>query len=295
MGIPVCVVAAGLLGIVLLAVGSPEGGRLTRRAWARLFVLGATGVSLLPGCRASRAGPPQDRGDTDAPPDAPPDPPFTPDPVTDPGPPIERWARLGRVWRALNALSRSERYGKKTQEELAKVKAEMVQGLDALPAWAELRVMFEERAEYVDFEIGMREAVASGITCYEMVFDIAQVIEPDVAEQVNELRKLVDEGKLSQGTAEKAAEALAVQAEVLRKAGGLVDLPGEERYEIETKLWEDYREGRIEAGPGAELAGKRLTELTVEELGLLAGAPQENEGMTFEDKEPDTPQEDAEQ
>lgn len=288
MSAPTCAVAAILLGIVLLAVGSSEGGRLTRRAWARLFIVGATGLALLPGCRAGQGAPVPQSGGTDAPPDDPPDPVSTPGPVSDPGSPIERWARLGRVWRALNALSRSERYGRKTQEELARAKAEMVQGLDALPAWPELRVMLEERAEYVEFEIGMREAVAHGITCYEMMFDIGQVIEPDVAKQVNELRKLVDEGKLSQGTAEKAAEALATQAEVLRKAGSLEGLPGEERYETEMKLWEDYREGRIEASAGAQLAGKRLAELTVDDLGLLAGEPEENEGMTLEAEKPDT-------
>jgi len=269
------VVATILAGIALLAAASPEGERLTRRAWTRLFILGATGLSLLPGCLVSR-GPAADDDGTE-----------TGDKAED-DPLLARWAKLGRVWRALNALSRSKRYGKRTQEELAKVKAEMVQGLDALPAWPELRVMFEERAGYVEFEIGMREAVADGITCYEMVFDMGQVVEPDVARQVNELRKLVDQGKLSQGAAEKAAKALAVQAEVLRKAGALEGLPGGERYEIETKLWQDYREGRIEAGPGAGLAGKRLAELTVEKLGWLAGPPQENEGTddTTEATEP---------
>ncbi len=51
--------SAVLLGIIVPAVGSSKAERLTRRAWTRLFILGATGLTILPGCGGG--DPPPDR------------------------------------------------------------------------------------------------------------------------------------------------------------------------------------------------------------------------------------------
>ncbi len=43
------------------------------------------------------------------------------------------------------------------------------------------------------------------------------------------------------------------------------------------------KDGELEAGAAAELAGKRLVEMTLDDIGHLAGPPQSNEGLAKRD------------
>jgi hypothetical protein len=64
-----------------------------------------------------------------------------------------------------------------------------------------------------------------------------------------------------------------------------------EYWEAWQALWEQYEADEIAPSPAAQLAGKRLVELTVDDLGLLAGRVQENEGLALQDRESATEEE----
>ncbi len=218
---------------------------ITRRACLRLAVLAATGLSLVPGLRAS--------GST----------------------PLDKWSRLGHVWREMSAHAKGQRgrvgLGKPAFDKL---KTEMTAALDALPASPALRVVFEERWAHID-----RTQYAMA-TCYKMVAGGPPPARSAVEEQVKELEQLTAEGRLTKEAAAKAAGVLAVQAEYLvrvRAAERAAD--GEQLWEAWGKLLDDYRANRIKPGEPASLAGKRLAEMTVSRLGWLAGPPKEDEGI----------------
>ncbi|MBM3499341.1 MAG: hypothetical protein FJX74_11800, partial [Armatimonadetes bacterium] len=178
-----------------------QGVSFSRRAWARLAVFGAVGLSFLPGCRRK-----SDEGVVTC---------YVPV-VTKGGEGgegggslVSRWAELGRIWRELSKHNSDP--GQDREKRLAEfeaLRADMEAALDALPAWPELRLMFEERAGHID---RLRYSTA---LCYApMPMDTPQ---PRVAveEQVAALEKLVQEGKLTKPAAAKAAAVLARQAEL---------------------------------------------------------------------------------
>ncbi len=253
MSVPTCVVIAGLLGIVLLAVGSSEGERLTRRAWARLSILGATGLSLLPGCLLHGEAADGDAGAGGA----------------AQNPLLARWARLGRIWRELTAHYKGERGDHQTgKAALDKLKTEMTEALEALPAWPELSAVFEQRWWHID------RSRYSMATCYRMRPGGISAARRKVEEQVEALQQLVVEGKLTEKAALKASGVLAVQAEYMARTQEAEQAAqGGAGWEEERKLWEQYNDGKIEAGAEAHWAGKRLVELTVDKVGWLAGPP----------------------
>jgi hypothetical protein len=262
-------VACSLVGLVavLLAVGTPNGERLTRRAWTRLAILGAAGLSLMPGCLTGTqrdGGAVADEGGTE------------------PGgkrSARERWARLGRIWRELTAHYKGDRGDHQTgKAAFDDLKTEMAEALDALPAWLELRAVFEERWAHID---NSRYPLAS---CYMMMLGGMLAARRTVEDQVDTLQQLIQEGKLTEEAALKASGVLAVQAEYMARdaeAGAIEDK--EARWDAEVKVRDEYDAGKIEAGPQAELAGKRLAELTVDNLGWLVGVVRENEGTPADD------------
>jgi polyhydroxyalkanoate synthesis regulator phasin len=264
-----CSLAA--LAAVLLALATPDGERLTRRAALRLVIWGASGLSLLPGCLLRSR---QAQGGTTVTCYAPPPPPPDPDQPTSL---LGKWARLGRIWREMSVHLRGKAYDPEGEAEFNELKTAMGEALDALPASPELREVFEQRWAHI------HRAHYVPATCYEMMMGGAPPARDAVEEQVKELEELVAEGKLTRETARKAAEALGVQAEYymrLRKIEAqTTDDESQKQWELRTKLWEQYEADEIVPGVPAELAGKRLAELTADALGLLAGDPQENEGM----------------
>ena len=229
-----------------------------RRAHLRLLILAAAGLSLWPGC-LSRDGGLQNAGGSEEP---------DGDDDTPAGPLLEKWARLGRVWRELTAHHKGER-GDHTTGKAAfdKLKAEMTKALDALPAWPELRAVFDERWAHID------RSRYSMATCYKMLPGGIPAARDKVEEQVVTLQQFVDTGKLTEEAALKAAGVLAAQAEYMARNQEAEQREEEAGWEAVRKLWEEYNEGKIEAGTEAHRAGKRLTELTVEKVGWLAGPP----------------------
>ena len=102
---------------------------LSRRAFARLTIMGAVGLSLLPGCGKQRAG----------------------------------WSELGAVWREINERARSPK-GIKSFDRL---EDRMDAALDAVYASPELRDAFDGRYVYVRGR--QRLPSLSLTTCYKMV------------------------------------------------------------------------------------------------------------------------------
>ena len=219
---------------------------LSRRAFARLVVTGAAGLSLLPFRRASAAGVPL----------------------------LKRWARLGRIWREMSAHWRNERGEREeAQKAFDELKDEMAEALDALPASPELRTLFEQRHFHI------RRSRYFMATCYRMApaGNLSQRSRGEIEKQVQELEALAADGTLSKETMQKAAEAMAAPTEYLTQSRKLYA-------ENEERPWKDiqalalsFQKGELEAGQEATLAAERGAELSTDRLGELAGKPDEGE------------------
>jgi hypothetical protein len=246
------------------AGGADDDPPLSRRTCLRLIVLGATGLSVMPGCFRRRGATVMCYKPTTADADE--------NPRDDSL--LGRWARLGDVWREMTRHRKTpEEPFEKGKAAFDKLRQEMDTALDALPAWPELRAVYEQRWEHI------ARSNYSMVSCYEMVMGGMPAARDEVEKQVQELGKLVEEGKLSKEAASKAAAVLAIQAEYMARyqaAQGLGD--PEERNHGVGLATRDYDEDKVLPGYGAELAGKRLVELTVDDVGYLAGPPQEDEG-----------------
>ncbi|MBM3472475.1 MAG: hypothetical protein FJX75_04280 [Armatimonadetes bacterium] len=236
---------------------------LTRKGWLRMALWGAAGLSLLPasllGCK--RKVPPPT---CYAPP--PPDPKsvtlgMNAKPVEGDGV-LARWAELGRIWRELSAHSRGKYEGKEGEKKLKALEAEMAKALTALPAWTELRRLFEERAAHV-----YREHYFLA-TCYRMAPWNPMQAQGDVEKQMTALQKLIEEGTLTKEAAEKAAQAVAADAEYLTQLRAMYDGGEAARAKFEP-VHEAYQAGKLKPGEGAERAGRHVVELEVDKPGLL--------------------------
>lgn len=268
-------VALGLLA--LFAAAGRESGNggahfVTRRAFARLTLWGAVGLSFLPGCRRSTSV--DGQGPSGAEPD------YTAG--SDPGL-LAKWAELGRLWRELNSLATDEFLAGDDTNALERrhyaLGEQLRAALDEVSASPELRALVEERSRHMrHYELG---TLAS---CYEYMGPIAQDAGESVADQVNELRRLVEDGTLTQDAARKAAETLAQDAEYTGRLSEMWDdLLGNAGFSDELdKLRGVYSGGEIEPQPAAEVAGERLVELTVDKLGWLAGPVVEEEEADHE-------------
>jgi len=199
---------------------------------------GAVGLSLLPGCRRSAGGPSSATG---------------------------TWAELGRVWRELSAHSRGK-YGREEGEaKLKALEADMASALAELPAWAELSTLFEERAAHIQRE---RYFLA---TCYEMSSRNPMRAREDVEKQMTALQKLVEERRLTKEAAEKAAQAVAADAEYLTQLNVMYKGGKAARAKFEP-IYEAYEAGKLKPGEGAERAGRHVVGLEVDKPGLLIDA-----------------------
>ena len=236
---------------------------LTRKGWLRMALWGAAGLSLLPasllGCRRKLPPP-----TCYAPP--PPDPKsvtlgMNAKPVEADGV-LARWAELGRIWRELSAHSRGKYEFTEGAEKLKALEAEMANALAALPAWTELRTLFEERAAHVYRE---RYLLA---TCYKMTSWNPMEARGDVEKQMTALQKLVEEGKLTKEAAGKAAQAAAADAEYLTQLRALDESSQAAMAEF-GRVEEACTAGKLKPGEGAQRAGRHVVELEVDKLGLL--------------------------
>jgi len=165
---------------------------------------------------------------------------------------LRKWARLGWVWRRMSGF-RDRNAVPDVWDAWAALQIEMRKALKALPAWPELEVAFEQRYEYINTMYIM-------VPCYAPMMAAIKAAPPAsvLDDRVWELERLVKEGALTQRALRKAAKVLAVQVERLaRPAGGDNPTPTAE----------------------SALAGKRLAELTVDRLGVLAGPPKQDEGF----------------
>ncbi len=243
-------VAFGALTVAVLvfAAGGSHVDRLTRRACVRLLLWGATGLSLLPGCG----------GEGHPPPDS----------------PLKRWARLGRIWRDLSAHLRGPRGDwREERDRLIELGRRMQAALEALPAWPDLRLVFEERHAHI-------KRLLYGGPCYAPLSGCHPMPQFWVEDRVEHLENLVAEGRLSQRAALRAAGVLAIPAEYLVQRGEIEKRPSREWYPALDELDERYCNGTLKAGRPAVLAGHRLVELTVDKLGWLVGPPRQNEGRS---------------
>jgi hypothetical protein len=261
------------LAAVLYSLGTSDGERFTRRAWARIVLLGASGLSFLPGCLTRKRNDGRDVTVTC----------YAPLPPDDPPPSsslLAKWARLGKVWREMSGHLKREPFDPEGEAEFKELETEMEAALDALPAWPELRGVVEQRWAHIH----RRQYVAA--TCYEMMMGGPPPARGAVEEQVKELEQLVAEGKLTKEAAGKAAETLGVQAEYYVRLDEAEKRAGDDGpWGAWDELWKQYEAGEIVPGAPAELAGQRLAELTVDDLGLLGGQPAENEGLPDEEQE----------
>lgn len=252
VGLTAALVPALLLVLLRSSRRLPD---TSRRSHLRLLILGATGLSLLPGC-----------GGDGKPPDS----------------LLNKWARLGRIWRDLSAYSRGARGGYQAFVEL---ESRMEAALDALPTWAELRAVFEARYEHV-------KRLLYGPTCYLPPPPGVCIPQPQfpVEDRVEHLEKLVSEGRLSERAALTAAETIGIQAEYMVQRNEINKLPAAEREPALAELDDRYCNGTLEAGTAAGLAGERLVELTVDNLGWLAGPPRQKEGLAAASAAADRPE-----
>jgi hypothetical protein len=186
MGVAVGV--TGILGVLIALYGlsGEEGERVTRRAWARLAILAATGLSFFPGCGSDRP-PPAVRSL------------------------LRRWAKLGRIWREMSVHRRGEwdPYFEGAGRFL-RLQEDMRRALEALPAWPELSIVFERRWQHIlqlRYQYPICYPPTLSTTCLSVPPEYA------VEQQVEELERLVGEQRLSKAAALRAAEVIAVQAE----------------------------------------------------------------------------------
>jgi len=254
-----------------------------RRAWLKMALWGAAGLSLLPSrwlasssSGADEGGASEGRADAHA-------------------PLLARWAELGRVWRDWSAAAKPEARFTVVQQwerRRAELWKETDAALGALPAWPELRLLFVERSLWIaDHEMSDRWAA----TCYVVVGPMYEDVGRAIFRQTGELEKLVAEGKLTRKAAEGAAHRLALHAEYkLRSEEAWEKANPPERFaeaeaagtdDVEALLdWREvnrieraYKAGRLPTGAAAELAGRRVVELIADDLGMLAGEPTEEE------------------
>ncbi|MGQ9731307.1 MAG: hypothetical protein ACUVX8_08510 [Candidatus Zipacnadales bacterium] len=232
-------------------------GVFSRRVYARLLIWGAAGLSLLPGCLRGERGrgllttcyaPPPPKGGEAA-----------------EGSLIQKYAHLGRIWREMTShLKNSSDSSNEQSQAFTDLKREMTEALDAINAWPELRIVFEERWAHIHL------LKYSAITCYAPLPPGTPQPRGKVEKQVEELTKLVAEGALTKEAAAKAAQSLAYEAEYYVQAQKTSSEP-----EALSKLRDQYNAGTLNVGKPAILAGQRLTEFTINDIGYLAGPPEE--------------------
>jgi len=236
------------------------GASVARRAWLRAMLWGAGGLSLLPGC--TRGGPlvtcykpAVPTGGTGGPSAS----------------TLARWRELGRIWRELSVHMRGKYELEEGEEKLKALEAETTNALAALPASRELRTLFEERIAHV------RRGRYVLATCYETVPWSSAAPRGRVEEQMTELRRLQQEGKLTPEAAGKAARVVAVQAEYMAQLNAAEPAEGPVDHDRLRKLWERYEAGGIVPSNEAAAAGRGVVEFEVDDLGMLAGEPTEDE------------------
>jgi hypothetical protein len=193
--------------------------------------------------------------------------------------PLDKWDRLGGVWHRFRAFEGGKvRVWRRLS--FKRLRKEMRAALDDLPAWVELRGVFEQRAGCIELCLRVKEAALAGITCYALSIQGPRAAARDARKQVEELMALVAQGSLTEAAARKAAAEIARQAQYIPLAQRASEIPDDRlRREREGELGARRRAGEIEPSPAAELAGYRLTELTVGKLGWLAGPPTQDEGQ----------------
>jgi len=175
---------------------------------------------------------------------------------------------LGSIWRELSAHSRGKYEREEGEEKLKALEVEMAHALSALPASAELRTIFEERAAHVQ---RTRYVMA---TCYEPMLPSPAEPRERVEEQMSELRRLQDEGKLTREAAGKAARALAVQAQYMTGLRDAEAAGPQGASDRAFALWDTYRAGALVPGDDAQDAGRHVVELEVGKPGLLTEEPE---------------------
>lgn len=249
--------------LVLGLCAFPETKQFTRRGFTRLALWGAVGLSFLPGCRK---GGPQAHPSLE-----------TADPSL-----VEKWARVGRLWRELNSLStKSPKGSKRSKRSIDEVGADLDSALADLPAWPELKELVFYRKTHINCD-----ETDEPPSCY--VWSGGGPPErqgQDVSEPINELRNLVAEGKLTRRTAKKAAARMASVAELGHRARRERDEDGDVPRGAWRGIAAEYESGTLEASPPSTLAGERIVEITVDNLGWLAGTPRRDEGMPPETEE----------
>jgi hypothetical protein len=237
---------------------------VTRRVWAGMALWGAAGLSLLPasllGCKRKEVPPtcyapppPDSKSVTTG---------INAKPVVDEGA-LARWAELGRIWRELSAHAHGKYEGPDGGTKLQALGVEMNTALAALPAWTELRTLFQERAAHIYAERYLKAS------CYMTPPWTPQPPRSKVEEQMKAVDELREQGKLTKETAEKAAQVVAVQATYMAQLNeALVPDPRGNRDKL-TALWESYEGGKLEAGEEAVRAGRHVVEFEAEQPGLL--------------------------
>jgi hypothetical protein len=235
-----------------------DGPSLARRTLLRAALWAAGGLSVVPGallgCKGKRLPP-----TCYAPP-----PPGPKDGTTADGE-LGAWRELGRLWRELGVHMRGRYEFTEGTEKLKALEGEVQHALGALPASKELRTLVEERVEHV------RNSQYREATCYVMVPWSPMGPRSKVEEQMEEVRRLQAEGKLTKAAAEKAAQAIAAEAEYfVQLDGALPDTNATQTdYEKVNRIWQRYQAHELPPTEASQSAGRDAVEFEVDDPALL--------------------------
>jgi hypothetical protein len=229
-----------------------DGPSLARRALLRAVLWAAGGLPLIggAGCPAMTCYKP-----------AQPLPPEGPSTSAN----LARWRRLGRLWRALGDHARGKYDPSEGELKLKALEAELNNALAALLASRELRTLFEERVEHV------RDSRYRLATCYKQASWSPMGPRSKVEEQMEEVRRLQAEGKLTKAAAEKAAQAIAAEAEYfVQLDGALPDTNATQTdYEKVNRIWQRYQAHELPPTEASQSAGRDAVEFEVDDPALL--------------------------
>ncbi len=229
---------------------------LTRRVFARLTIMGAVGLSFLPGragklvAQATRSG--------------------VPGPIPDSplATTMGKWAELGRVWRELCSHSRD---GGRDREGFEALKPSIAGALDAVQASPELREAFDDHYSHI------QRGKYSMAMCYSAAMpSTKRDVRRSIERQVRELERLVADEKLTREAGEAAAAVIARDVETRLRAKEIWSRsPGHYDREIHkesVELHEFYRSGDVEPREAVREASRILADLTVDDIGSLSQA-----------------------
>lgn len=207
-------------------------GNVTRRAFARLTLWGAVGLSLVSGCRKTAQKP------------------------------ADPWARLGWVWRE---LGRHVRENGPDKDDFHALQDDMEAALGQVGASPELERLFEMRWSQVQGD----QYRDPGLTCYAPPPPTpGWQARGDLRKQFSELERLREAGSLSEESGRKAAEVIARSLETILREDELPE-HADTRRRRRTDLEDAIEAGGPTPRQAAARAAENVVEFSADQPGLL--------------------------